>query len=165
MQDRARITCRRPAAIVVTKPKRNVNSFSRMILRHAPIAYWILGVAHAAPIAPFASSAGHPLMKSPPTFNFHKERLNAAEQVLNATSEALTTLQALTSEDATTCLDATLVEGIMGVFADRVSTMVAIEQAISPQTLHDVLRDCIRVTNDPDSSWSQVNAGEPSRWP
>ena len=65
-------------------------------------------------------------------------------------------MQVLTSEDATTCLDATLVEGIVGVFADRVSTMVAIEQAISPQTLHDVLRDCvIEITDDPDSPWSQ----------
>ena len=93
--------------------------------------------------------------------DFHKERRNAAEQVLNATAEALGTVQALTSEDATTCLDATLVEGIVGVFADRVSTMVAIEQAISPQTLHDVLRDCIiEITDDPESP--QVNAGEPS---
>ena len=67
------------------------------------------------------------------------------------------------TEDATTCLDATLVEGIVGVFADRVSTMVAIEQAISPQRLHDVLRDCIiEITDDPESPWSQVNAGEPS---
>ena len=49
------------------------------------------------------------------------------------------------------------------MFADRVSTMVAIEQAISPQTLHDVLRDCIiEITDDPESPWSQVNAGEPS---
>ena len=56
-----------------------------------------------------------------------------------------------------------LVEGIVGVFADRVSTMVAIEPAISPQTLHDVLRDCIiEITDDPESPWSQVNAGEPS---
>ena len=95
--------------------------------------------------------------------DFHKERRNAAEQVLNATAEASGTVQALTSEDATTCLDATLVEGIVGVFADRVSTMAAIEQAISPQTLHDVLRDCIiEITDDPESPWSQVNAGEPS---
>ena len=87
--------------------------------------------------------------------DFHKERRNAAEQVLNATAEALGTVQALTSEDATTCLDATLVEGIVGVFADRVSTMVAIEQAISPQTLHDVLRDCIiEITDDPESGIS-----------
>ena len=41
--------------------------------------------------------------------------------------------------------------------------MVAIEQAISPQTLHGVLRDCIiEITDDPESPWSQVNAGEPS---
>ena len=70
--------------------------------------------------------------------DFNKECQNDADQVLAATAEAPGTAQALTSEDATRCLDAILVEGIVGLFADRVSTLMATEQSISQQTLREV---------------------------
>ena len=68
--------------------------------------------------------------------NFHKGTPQGWKSSLAA---ALGAVQALTRDDAAACLDATLVEGIVGLFADRLSTMVATEQSIIPQP--EVLRD------------------------
>ena len=89
---------------------------------------------------------------------FHAQRRAAASKVLDATSNALDVINAMTNKEAVTDYSPESVEAILGAFNDRVLQAIQDEDRVDDIVLHDHLREAIAKTmEDPDSPWSDVN--------
>ena len=94
---------------------------------------------------------------------FHAQRRAAASKVLDATSNALDVINAMTNEEAVTDYSPEAVEAILGAFNDRVLQAVQDEDRIDDIVLHDHIREAIAKTmEDPDSPWSDVGRSSPT---
>ena len=92
---------------------------------------------------------------------FHAQRRAAASKVLDATSNALDVINAMTNKEAVTDYSPEAVEAILGAFNDRVLKAIQDEDRV-----HDHLREAIAKTmEDPDSPWSDVTVGRTSPTP
>ena len=94
---------------------------------------------------------------------FHKERKAAAQRMLNATADAVSTASALMADDATATLNPEAVEVILGTFTDRVNSLVSAGDPVSDASLHEVLRESITAVMEepgeaisPGSAWDFV---------
>ena len=94
---------------------------------------------------------------------FHAQRRTAASKVLDATSNALDIINAMTNKEAVTDYSPEAVEAILGVFNDRVLQAIQDEDRVDDIVLHDHLREAIAKTvEDPDSPWSDVGRTSPT---
>ena len=97
---------------------------------------------------------------------FHAQRRAAASKVLDATSNALDVINAMTNKEAVTDYSPEAVEAILGAFNDRVLQAIQDEDSIDDIVLHDHLREAIAKTmEDPDSPWSDVAVSRTSPTP
>ena len=91
---------------------------------------------------------------------FHAKRRAAASKVLDATSNALDVINAMTNK---TDYSPEAVEAILGAFNDRVLQAIQDEDRVDDVVLHDHLREAIAKTmEDPDSPWSDVGRSSPT---
>ena len=74
---------------------------------------------------------------------FHRERKAASEKLLEATELALPIVQAITADDATADLNPEAVEQLLGIFQERVTQALALEERIHPTALHAWLKEAI----------------------
>ena len=94
---------------------------------------------------------------------FHAQRRAAASKVLDATSNALDVINAMTNKEAVTDYSPEAVEAILGAFNDRVLQAIQDEDRVDDIVLHDHLREAIAKTvEDPDSPWSDVGRTSPT---
>ena len=94
---------------------------------------------------------------------FHAQRRTAASKVLDATSNALDVINAMTNKEAVTDYSPEAVEAILGAFNDRVLQAIQDEDRVDDIVLHDHLREAIAKTvEDPDSPWSDVGRTSPT---
>ena len=88
---------------------------------------------------------------------FQAQRRAAASKVLDATSNALEVLNAMTNKGAVTDYSPEAVEAVLSAFNDRVFQAIQDEDRVDDIILHDHLREAIAKTmEDPDSPWSEV---------
>ena len=88
---------------------------------------------------------------------FHAQRRVAASKVLDAQSNALGVINAMTSKGAVTDYSPEAVEAILSAFNDRVLQAIQDEDRVDDIIFHDHLREAIAKTmEDPDSPWSEV---------
>ena len=88
---------------------------------------------------------------------FHAQRRAAASKVLDATSNALDVINAMTNKGAVTDYSPEAVEAILSAFNDRVLQAIQDEERVDDIILHDHLRQAIATTmEDPDSPWREV---------
>ena len=73
----------------------------------------------------------------------HAQRRAAAARVLNATSNALDVINAMTSKEAVTDYSPEAVEAILSPFHDRVLQAIQDEERVDDIILHDHLREAI----------------------
>ena len=93
----------------------------------------------------------------------HAQRRAAASKVLDATSNALDVINAMTNKEAVTDYSPEAVEAILGAFNDRVLQAIQDEDRVDDIVLHDHLREAIAKTvEDPDSPWSDVGRTSPT---
>ena len=77
--------------------------------------------------------------------------------MLNATSNALDVINAMTSKEAVTDYSPEAVEAILSAFNDHVLQAIQDEERVDDIILHDHLREAIvKTMEDPDSPWSEV---------
>ena len=94
---------------------------------------------------------------------FHAQRRTAASKVLDATSNALDVINAMTTKEAVTDYSPEAVEAILGAFNDRVLQAIQDEDRVDDIVLHDHLREAIvKTVEDPDSPWSDVGRTSPT---
>ena len=74
---------------------------------------------------------------------FHAQRRAAASKVLDATSNALDVVNAMTNKEAVTDYSPEAVEAILGAFNDRVLQAIQDEDRVDDIVLHDHLREAI----------------------
>eukprot|EP00439_Symbiodinium_sp_Y106_P030749 s723_g3.t1 len=74
---------------------------------------------------------------------FRRERKAASEKLLEATELALPIVQAITADDATADLNPEAVEQLLGIFQERVTQALALEERIHPTALHAWLKEAI----------------------
>ena len=88
---------------------------------------------------------------------FDAQRRAAAARVLDATSNALDVINAMTSKETVTDYSPQAVEAIRSAFNDRVLQAIHDEQRVDDIIIHDHLREAIvKTMEDPDSPWSEV---------
>ena len=88
---------------------------------------------------------------------FHAQRRAAAARALDATSNALDVINAMTSKEAVTDHSPEAVEAILSAFNDRVLKAIHDEESVDDIILPDHLREAIvKTMEDPDSPWSEV---------
>ena len=88
---------------------------------------------------------------------FHAQRRAAAARVLDATSNALDVINAMTSKDAVTDYSLEAVEAILSSLNDRLLQVIQVEERVDDIILPDHLREnIVKTMEDPDSPWSEV---------
>ena len=88
---------------------------------------------------------------------FHAQHRAAAARVLDATSNVLDVINALTSKEAVTDYSPEAVEAILSAVNDRVLQAIQDEDRADDIILHDHLREAMAKTmEDPDSPSSEV---------
>ena len=97
---------------------------------------------------------------------FHAQRRAAASKVLDATSNALDVINAMTNKGAVTDYSPEAVEALLSAFTARVLQAIQDEDRVDDIILHDHLREAIAKTmKHPDSPWSDVTTGGTSPTP
>ena len=92
--------------------------------------------------------------------DFHAQRKAAAARVLDATSNALDVINAMTSKEAVTDYSPEAVEAILSAFNNRVLQAIQDEERVEDIILHDHLGEAIvKTMEDPDSPWSETTRG------
>ena len=77
--------------------------------------------------------------------------------MLDATSNALDVINAMTSKEAVTDYSPEAVEAILSAFHDHVLQAIQDEERVDDIILHDHLSEAIvKTMQDPDSPWSEV---------
>ena len=83
---------------------------------------------------------------------------------MDATSNALDAINAMTSKEAATDYSPGAVEAILSAFNDRVLQAIQDEDRVDDITLHGHLREAtVKTMEDPDSPWSEVTIRGPTQ--
>ena len=87
---------------------------------------------------------------------FHAQRRAAASKVLDATSNALDVINAMTNKGAVTDYSPEAVEAILSAFSAPVLQAIQDQERVDDIILHDLREAIAKTMEDPDSPWSEV---------